>query len=96
MEVFEVWYFRLGTYRRLSFLQAVRCCDVAQDIRLKSMLTVKVRIMRVLTGAGCFKEIGEERYAHNALSLTLANPRSLITVKFLYETFPSVSSVCAY
>jgi len=42
----------------------------------------EVRVMRVLTGSGIFKEMGEELYSHNGLSAVLSNPAFLSTTRF--------------
>jgi hypothetical protein len=38
--------------------------------------------MRILTGSGVFKEVCEETYSHNELSITLSIPAFLGMVKF--------------
>jgi hypothetical protein len=40
--------------------------------------------MRILTAAGCFKEVGEETYAQNALSVSAASHVSMMKFMSVY------------
>ncbi|RDW57358.1 hypothetical protein BP5796_12808 [Coleophoma crateriformis] len=52
-----------------------------------------VRVMRILTSSGVFREVGEESYTHNTLSTTLSIPAFVGMVKF---TSPGVSKLPEY
>lgn len=47
-----------------------------------------MRLMRILTSSGVFKEVGAEIYSHNQLSTTLSIPAFLGMVKFTYVLLP--------